>query len=142
MSDSKLDIVGIPPQIIGKRCQALLCQQYWYRGKFTEAALNIFLRFDNEWHRLFLYFDTIFWRPQEEEPQSWDIPEEGFEYPIVNLGKFLQVEGTTLSDLISESTEAAIGARVTFSFDNGCVVIFENKDDRTHFLVTSADTDM
>ncbi len=82
MLDPDLDIVGVPPHILGRRCQALLCQQYWYQGKLTEAALSVFLKFENQWHRLFLDFNAVFWRPQEEEPESWSISEKGFDYPL------------------------------------------------------------
>ena len=40
------DITGEPPQLSGRICTALICEQFWYQGELVSAANVIYLKED------------------------------------------------------------------------------------------------
>ena len=133
MSVFELDIHGEPPALAGEICEAFLCEQFWYEGVLEAPANVTHLCFGGRWYRLYFDWGIIFWRPADASPASWAIPEEGFEYPLVDVGAESGVLGARLAEYRMEPAER--GSRVTFLFDNGRRVVLEDSEDRTEYRV-------
>jgi hypothetical protein len=126
-------INGTAPTLAGRVCQAFVCQQFLADGRVEDEANVTFLRFDGEWFRLYFEPGLIFWRSGVPEPHPWDVPEEQWVYPHVDLGKAADVIGQTLTRYDMWPTNHS--ARVSFEFANGRRILIEHKNDRGHYVV-------
>lgn len=89
----QLDINGKIPALTGLVCQELLCQQYWYKGQLEEEANIIYLKFGDVWHRLYFDCSMIFWRSNDSTPVNYQLKDEGYNYPIVDLAQKFDLKG-------------------------------------------------
>ena len=54
------------PDVRHQVCNALLVQEYWYRGELVDEANVLFLRLDGDsWHRFFIDAGIVFWKTVE-----------------------------------------------------------------------------
>ena len=125
-----LDVVGDPPDLAGRRCEAFLCEPFVWEGVVEASAHVSYLRFDGAWHRLYFDHGIVFWQPSDGPP----VLEPGDENPPpVDVGARAGVVGAVLEGYRMEPT--ARGSRVTFAFEGGRRVVVEDTDDRTHVTV-------
>src|SRR5690349_4290178 len=132
-SPLELDVNGTPPGLAGKQCEGMLVQQYFYRGALEDDANNIYLRFEDTWHRLYFDCGTVFWRIQDSPPEPFVVADEGWEYPLLEIGVSAGVVGVRLDTYDMAPLEA--GAFVEFKFANGKRIRFRNVNDRTSYVV-------
>jgi hypothetical protein len=131
-------IIGRAPDLAGKRCDAIVCQQFRYRGELAEPANVVHLQFDGSWHRLSIDCGVVFWGTERQAPRAWSVEEEGWDYPLEDLGSTIGLVGACLRAYEMEPSPPD-GARVVFHFEGGHRLAFENVDDRTCYLFRRAD---
>jgi hypothetical protein len=88
-----LGIVGRPPELKGRRCDALICQGFVDEGVAVATAGVVHIRCDGIWHRLTIDCGVLIWRRSAEFSASWEVPEEGWEYPLTDVGAMIGVIG-------------------------------------------------
>ncbi len=126
-------INGTAPALAGRTCHAFICQQFFADGRVEDEANVTFLQFDGAWFRLYFEPGLIFWRSGVDTPHPWEVPEEGWEYPHVDLGKVADVIGRTLIRYDMWPTQDS--ARVSFEFENGKRILIEHRNDRGRYVV-------
>ncbi len=126
-------MIGHPPELAGLVCEALICQGFVSDDEVVTTAGVVFLRFRDVWHRLNIDAGVIFWKVQDQTPEPWNVMEEGWAYPHVDVGAAAGVIGLRLDHY--EMTATDRGARVAFSFDHGREVIIDNVDDRSDYQI-------
>ena len=122
-------VVGSPPQLASRRCDELLCEQYWYRGRLDAPFNVIHFRFASEWHRLTFDTPTVFWRVQSARPEPYAMPEIEAEVRLDDLGVRLGLAGQTLTSFQMRCVPG--GAEVEFQFAGGQILVFRNVADQT-----------
>jgi hypothetical protein len=130
-----LEIIGNPPELAGRRCEEILCQEYWHEGKLLEPVNAVFLKFGETWHRLCFDFGIVFWRSGNERPKGFSAPEFMANYPIVDLAGKHQVKGKILDCYVSSAIPE--GSQVSFRFCSGEVLTFRNIGDLTDYCFTA-----
>ena len=131
-----LEVNGITPlQFIGKNCEALLCQEYWFEDVIIDTANVIFLKFGEEWKRLYFDCGIVFWRNENNTPESFHAEELHSQHLVSNIGLKYKLLGKCLSAI--EMRSQAGGAEVTLSFECGTLIVFRNIYDVTSFTVFS-----
>jgi hypothetical protein len=128
------DITGEPPELSGRICTALICEQFWHHGEQISVANVIYIRADQTWHRLALDAGVIHWRRQPETPEPWEVPEEGWSYPHHDLAQQEDLTGLRFSGYAMQAS--AIGCSVEFSFENGRRLAFEETQDEVRYVAT------
>ena len=118
-------VKGTPPDISGKECEELICQQSWYNGKLVDEANAIYLKFEGQWHMLFFDCSIISWGKEEEGPRAVETTEEGLSCPLVDLGRRFKIKGQLLESYSSSKTDG--GCQVAFRFQNGTELVFKNE---------------
>jgi hypothetical protein len=126
-------INGSAPALAGRTCQAFICQQFVADGRIEDEANVTFLQFDDEWFRLYFEPGLIFWRSGIPTPHPWEVPEQRWNFPHVDLGKVAAVIGQRLTRYDMWPTNDS--ARVSFEFDNGRHILIEHKNDRGRYVV-------
>ena len=125
----ELQVSGEPPDLHQVRCDALLCEQYWYEGKLHTPANVIYIQVGDIWHRLTFDSSIIFWRTQAERPEHYLMPEIEAEAKLDDVGTRLDLAGRVL-----ESYEMSLipgGSQVRFMFEGGRQVTFQDINDNT-----------
>jgi hypothetical protein len=106
---------GPEPQVAGKQCDGLICEQFIADGVLVSTANVVYLKVEGSWHRLAIDHPTIHWRPQLAVPQPWSVAEKGWEYPHVDVAATSQLIGLTL--LAIERTSDRSSTRVAIIFE-------------------------
>ena len=57
-----VDFNGPPPALEGLVCTGLVVQQFYESLSLVDPANVVFLRFGDEWHRIYFEPGTVFWR--------------------------------------------------------------------------------
>ena len=125
------DITGEPPKLSGCICTALICEQFWNRGKLVSAANVIYIQADQKWHRLVLDAGVIHWRPQPTAPAPWQVPEEGWAYPHIDLAQQEALVGVPIMGYTMQAS--ASGCSVEFLFANNRRIVFEDAQDNVRY---------
>lgn len=128
-----LEFIGKPPAIDGKTCEGLICEGAEFEGNSLATANVTYLKFEGDWHRLCFDVGTVHWRTGSTQPEPWGIPEAGWNYPQVDVGRAFGLIGVRLKSSWTLATEH--GANVFFEFENGRKVLIENADDSTSYRV-------
>jgi hypothetical protein len=126
-----LEVNGNAPQLAGLRCDAILAVEFWHAGQLVESANIAHLCFGGIWHRLYFDYGVIFWRPGEHRPESYEAPELGSSYPVVDVAAARGLLGVRLA--CYKMSPIAGGARVIFSFEGGQRLAFSSVDDVTSY---------
>jgi hypothetical protein len=126
-----LDIDGKQPNLDGLRCAEFLCQEFWCHGELCDRANVVYLKFGENWHRLYFDCGIVFWRPNDGRPEEWSADEIGGRYPLVDIASRFSLNEEVLDRVETESIEG--GSRVSFVFQNGSRLIFENVADRSTY---------
>ncbi|MES0491269.1 MAG: hypothetical protein ABUK01_14845 [Leptospirales bacterium] len=130
----ELDINGEWPELLNKKLDELIIQEYWYKGKLTEQVNSIWLNIQNVWHRLYFDFGIIFWRKYNDRPNNYEFnPDDMYNYPLREITSKLQLKGQVIKDC----TGCAIpgGSQVIFFFANNQQLIFKNINDNTTYEI-------
>lgn len=127
------DVIGEPPNLAGSTCVALICQQFLHRGKLHCPANVVYIEASGTWHRLFLDSGAIHWRPQSEPPQPFEAPEDGWTYPLFDLGQSTGLTGLEIIGYKMQASES--GCSVTFHFADGRQLIFQEISDVVSYAV-------
>ena len=106
-----LDINGDPPALTGLPCDELFIQQSWYRGELVAPASVVYLRFAGERHRLYFDAGIVFWRPHDQAPEAVPPTEEGYAWPLVDLGRQFGFRGVVLDRIEAAPVEGALVSR-------------------------------
>lgn len=97
---------GAVPDLVGRRCDGLLVQQFWQHGILADAADVVWLKLDGLWHELYLDAGVVHWRPQQAPPQQRAGSAGGvFDYPLVDLGDEIGLEGWEISEFQLRETQ-------------------------------------
>jgi hypothetical protein len=125
-----LETNGITPKLSGHICEALLCQQYWYRGKLANELDVLFIKADGRCHQLYFENGVVFWRSQAETPKPYvaQLGDE-FDYPLVDLAAKYKLNGQLITDLAVEPMPQ--GAKVTIAFENGARLVIYHQENQT-----------
>lgn len=116
------DLNGQPPELEGEVCQALVCQQHWYKGELNDPCNGVYIKTADRWDRVYFDHGIVFWRKAENRPQPFDAPEIDASYRMVDMGDELGVIGTRI-DSVSIVRENR-GSAVKLCFDGGKSVRF------------------
>jgi hypothetical protein len=106
---------GPEPQVAGKQCESLICEQFEADGALVSTANVVYLKVEGNWYRLAIDHPTIHWRPQLSVPQSWSVADKRWEYRHVDVAAASQLTGRTLRAI--ERTSDQSSTRVVFIFE-------------------------
>jgi hypothetical protein len=123
------DIHGNAPVLEDVICDAILCEQYWYKGQLTEPANVVHLFVAGQWHRLAIDMGIMFWRVSSAAPEPYQMGDIEAEVRLDDLGDRLDFAGLKLESYIPSVIPG--GSQVRFNFKGGRSVTFKNVDDRT-----------
>ena len=133
-SSSTPAIHGPEPIVAGRRCSALICEQFVNRGVLISTSNVTFINLEGDWHRLTIDHPAVHWRPQMNAPRAWSVPDSGWEYPHVDVADRAQLVGSTLKGI--ESASDGICTRVTFVFsDQRRVEIFGTNEATSYAVI-------
>lgn len=125
-----LEIDGIPPKLINQECEALLCQQYYYRGQLEQEVDMLLLKVNDRWHQLYFDSGIVFWRLQGDEPKAFEAqPDDPLTYPLIDVGEKYALKQAVISDFITEPL--IDGARVSFIFEDKGTLIVSHSNNKT-----------
>lgn len=125
----ELEVNGQPPTLDHVRCDALVCEQYWYQGRLECSANVIYLQVGPTWHRLTFGCGIVFWRTQYDPPASYVMPELEAETKLDDIGSRLGLAGRVLDSY--EASAIPGGSQVQLQFEGGRQIAFKNVDDTT-----------
>lgn len=127
-------ITGEPPHLAGFRCTGLLCQAFLNDGDLIEDANVTHLQFGNTWYRLNIDDGVIFSKRSDHAPGAWAAEEEGWKYPLADVGDLAGVIGALLSHY--EMTTTSNDAQVVFVCENGRTIVIDNADGRSSYRIS------
>jgi hypothetical protein len=125
MDEDNIEINGVEPALVGRVCEAFICQSFRFEKEPESNAHITYMKFDGKWLRMYFEFRIVFWR--EEAPAPYEKPCEACDNARTDVGALAGVVGQMLATY--EMTAAAQGSKVTFNFVNGRKVIIEDEDD-------------
>ena len=128
-----LDIQGEPPDLVGKAIGALVCEEYWHKGKLDQPANVIHIKVDEIWYRLCFDCGMIFWAQGGFVPKPYSMDEWSSWVQLSDVGKKYGLEGQTIEECLASPIEG--GSEVVLKFRNGEQIAFRNIDDTTSFVV-------
>jgi len=129
----QFDVIGDPPKIEGRICEALICQNFVYQGTVESTANATFLKFDGQWYRLCFELYAVIWRRYNDEPKSWRDEETSCEHQMQDVGTSAGVVGVRLEGYEVESTSESL--KVTLIFEGGRKLIIEDMNEATNYAV-------
>jgi hypothetical protein len=126
--DAMPEVHGRPPPLVGAVLEELWLQQYWFGDTLVDEANVVFFRSDGVWHRLSIDVGVIFCRSGIPTPKPSAVPEIEARYPVVDVGRTLNVRGRRVEQLEMRATEGGSEVEVTLTDRR---LIIRNVDDRT-----------
>jgi hypothetical protein len=111
-------IVHPIPDLVGRRCESLVMQEYWYLGEKFKGVNVLFLKLeDGEWQRFFFDCGDFFWK-EVDEPDKWQTtPEDEVHYPQTEIGQQHGLIGTAIQKI--ETVDAEERPELHIHFSNG-----------------------
>ncbi|MBN9409186.1 MAG: hypothetical protein J0H69_08560 [Burkholderiales bacterium] len=126
--DTPIETHGTVPSLRGLTCGGLFSQGAILGNVLIQDHI-LFIKASDVWHRLVIDNGVVFWRQQTVEPASWSIPEEGFHYPVRDVGSARGLLGLQF-ELLTQTRERSTTS-VAFRFTNGRCIRFSECDDKT-----------
>lgn len=121
---------GEVPDLLGRRCDRLLVQQFWQHGVLADAADVVWLNLDGLWYQLYLDAGVVHWRAQQAPPRQRSDSEDGiFRYPLLDLGGETGLEGRRIHGFRLRETED--GETLVLDFGPAGTVELINRGDAT-----------
>jgi hypothetical protein len=130
-SESPLEVNGTPSNLVGKRCEALVCQEYWYNNKLVEPANAICLCADGRWYRLYFDCGIIFWRAEGGPLESLEALELKGSYRVVDLATPRGLRSRRIIGCQMKPID--YGSQVVLSFEGGTQLVFRNLEGITTY---------
>ena len=125
-----LETDGVVPDLVGRRCDELLVQQFWQHGVLADAADVVWLKLDGLWHQIYLDAGTVHWRSQQAPPQQEPDSADGvFHYSLVDLGGETGLAGREIRAYRLCETED--GETLVFEFGSAGSLELINRGDAT-----------
>jgi len=121
-----MEMIGEVPDIVGKRCEGLICEAFDFKGERVADANVVHLRFSETWHRLIIDSGVIFWRLSEKTPAPWQVEAENWSYPHTDIGIAFDLVGQRLTKLDMDTDN--LSGEVRFLFEDGRTLIVESRD--------------
>ena len=88
------------PDIIGRRCVKLLCQQFWHSGVLATDVNAIIMNLeDGSWHKFFFDSSVLFWKQAQLSPAFDTLITDEFHYPSVDLCARFPLCGLTVEQV-------------------------------------------
>jgi hypothetical protein len=121
------------PEIAGQRCEALIGQQYWYRGELTGDPDVLFLKLtDDSWHKVFIDAGVLFWKLVDgPDPPAEDV-DYGFKWTLTDVGGSRGLVGKVLRSITTHDLPG--GGELRFDFDGAPTLILRDVDDQSYLL--------
>jgi len=126
-------IYGEPDGLVGQLVEELRSQSFVSNGELVSSANAIFIKASGPWYRVALDAGTVHWTKQDNEPLSWEVPENGWSYPHRDIGYELGLVGAKLLSLRTSQEGEAI--RVELTFSNGKRLLLVNHNDSSSYHV-------
>ncbi len=127
------DVYGEAPLLEGAACTGLLVQSFILGGELVSPANVTFIGANDIWHRLVLDAGTIHWRLEPGTPVSSAVVEQGWEYPLTNVGSAAGLIGDRILGCIARSIDG--GCRVEIGFQSGRQLVLEEQADVVRYGV-------
>ncbi len=129
---------NVVPDLIGRVCTRLVCQQYWHEGELAEEANVTFLQVDAEqWHRFLIDWGEPFWKVVDG-PDKWNTtPMDEFHCPQIELAGCWGLVGRTIGAAGFVQIDRASEFRIVFS-GGLTLVLHNNEDDRNTLYVRAS----
>jgi hypothetical protein len=128
-----MNVLGNPPDLANARCEAFICRSYWSEGELVVTANGVHMCFDGKWYELVTDCEIIIWRDQDKKPEAYDVEENGWSYPLVDVGVEAGVIGCRLESYVMKPTP--FGVRIDFRFENQRTIIIEDAGDRSNYRI-------
>jgi hypothetical protein len=115
------------PDVRGRKCVRLLCQQFEHHGKLVDEVNAVFFVFDDDsWHKVFFDCGVLLWKAAS--PLADTQPIDGFNYPIVDLLPRFPLADRVIENVSTvELSDGTVELRLRF-FDAGLFVLRERAD--------------
>jgi hypothetical protein len=115
---------GEEPHLVGQRCTGFALQHFYEGQQITDQVNVAYLRFAEQWYRLYFECATIFWRVSEA-PEAAE--NSGLAYGLLlnDLSGMESVVGQTVHAVAYAASESG-DVRATITFANGKSLDFEH----------------
>ena len=119
------------PAVTGERCESVLLQAHYYRGRLVNEANVLFLRLaESGWQRIFIEAGVVFWQTVD----ALDSPDQDrHHYTLTDLAAAHGLAGRRLIEVITADLPAGGELRLLFSGD--ACVSFRHVDGRSRVVV-------
>ena len=122
------EIDGTVPDLVGRRCEGFVAEQYWHAGQLRAPASVVHVRFAGQRFRLYFEHSLVFWRPTEHPPQAYAMPEIDASVTLDDIAERAGTRGLTL--LALETRAIPRGVVVSFQFEPSRNIEVRCIDDR------------
>ena len=127
-------INGEEPRLAGQCCTGFVLQHFYEGRQITDEVNVAYLRFAEQWYRLYFECGTVFWR-KSEEPEA---PENsGMEYGLLlnNLSEMKSIVGQTVEVVAYAASESGdVRAIITFTNGKSLEFIHSSETDSTSLV--------
>jgi len=123
-----VDVNGEEPPIVGSMCQRIVAIEYTHAGAVLEPANVIFLKFADQWYRLYFDYGTIFWRPSTSGPEGFVATEIDAGFRPVEIAGFERARLLALTYSVIDQ-----GSEVRLKFESAPTLTFRCVNDVTSY---------
>ncbi|WP_299428080.1 hypothetical protein [uncultured Meiothermus sp.] len=116
--------MGEEPLLVGQRCTGFVLQHFYQGQQITDQVNVAYLRFGEQWYRLYFECATIFWRASEP-PEVAENADLTHGLLLNDLSGMESVVGQTVQAVAYEGSESG-DVRATLTFANGKRLEFEH----------------
>ena len=126
---------GEEPRILGKLCTGFSLQHFYEKGQIADQVNVAYLKFQEQWYRLYFECATVFWRTSDA-PVMAENSGLAFGLLLNDLSGMSAVVGQTLESLNYAAT-AAGDVEVFLMFSNGGCLHFAHSAEADSTRVTA-----
>lgn len=115
---------GEEPQLVGQCCTGFVLQHFYEGQQITDQVNVAYLRFAEQWYRLYFECETIFWR-MSEPPEAAENSDLAYGLLLNDLSGMRSVVGQTVQAVAYSASESG-DVRAIITFANGKSLEFEH----------------
>ena len=115
---------GEEPHLVGQLCTGFVLQHFYEGQQITDQVNVAYLRFAEQWYRLYFECETIFWR-MSEPPEAAENSDLAYGLLLNDLSGMESVVGQTVQAVAYSASESG-DVRATITFANGKSLEFEH----------------
>jgi hypothetical protein len=108
---------GEEPKLIGQCCTGFVLQHFYEGQQITDQVNVAYLRFAEQWYRLYFECETIFWR-MSEPPEAAENSDLSYGLLLNDLSGMRSVVGQTVQAVAYSASESG-DVRAIITFANG-----------------------